>query len=119
MPRGQAGKLRDTAKAIYRKQATRAELAAFGFRPEDYAHEQVSVWPDNYQAVSTFIELQTQWRVGGMGSATGLDYVAALAVIRELDLEKDEARELFQDIRVMEAAALEQMAEDREKDETK
>lgn len=79
----------------------------------------MSVWPDNYQAVSTFIELQTQWRVGGMGSATGLDYVAALAVIRELDLEKDEARELFQDIRVMEAAALEQMAEDRDNDETK
>jgi len=54
-----------------------------------------------------------------MGSATGLDYVAALAVIRELDLEKNEARELFQDIRVMEAAALEQMADDREIDETK
>ena len=80
--------------------------------------DEFEVWPDNYQAVSTFIELQTQWRVSGMGSATGLDYVAALAVIRELELEKDEARELFADIRVMEAAALEQMADDREKDET-
>lgn len=80
--------------------------------------DEFEVWPDNYQAVSTFIELQTQWRVSGMGSATGLDYVAALAVIRELELEKDEARELFADIRVMEAAALEQMAYDREKDKT-
>ena len=54
-----------------------------------------------------------------MGSATGIDYVAALAVIRELELENDDARELFADNRVMEAAALEQMADDREKDETK
>ena len=53
-----------------------------------------------------------------MGSATGLDYTAVLAFIRTLRLPREQADELFEDIQVMEAAALEQMAYDREKDET-
>lgn len=69
-------------------------------------------------AYSTFSRLGTQWRVGGMGSATGLDYTAVLAFIRTLRLPREQADELFEDIQVMEAAALEQMAYDREKDET-
>jgi hypothetical protein len=62
------------------------------------------------QAVSVFIAMQTQWRVG-MGGAVGLDYSALPAV---LDLEgiTEGKRELFSDIRVMESAALEQMRRD-------
>lgn len=66
-------------------------------------------------AYSTFSCLGTQWRVGGMGSATGLDYTAVLAFIRTLRLPREQADELFSDIQTMEAEALAVMAEGADK----
>lgn len=41
---------------------------------EEIPVEDVMVWDINWDAFRVFNELNTQWRIGGMGSATGLDY---------------------------------------------
>lgn len=51
--------------------------------------------------------MQTQWRVG-MAGATGLDYAAVLAWLRDVDaLAGDELRERMQLLRACEHAVLE------------
>ena len=70
----------------------------------------VEVWDENWQSVSFFLEYcRTQWRVG-MGGATGLDYTAVLASLRTLRFPRERSNEVFSDVRLMEAAALEEMA---------
>ena len=61
------------------------------------------IYPDNWQAVSVFCDMSTQWRVGVNG-ATGLDYAALPAVlnIRRVNDRED----VFECLRVMERAAL-------------
>jgi len=54
-----------------------------------------------------FEALSTQWRVGVRG-ATGLDYAALPVTARMLGIT---ARSVFDDIRVMEAAALKQISQ--------
>lgn len=51
-----------------------------------------------------------------MGGATGLDYTAVLAVMREYGWSKAKRRRIFEDVRVMEAEALAVMAENRDND---
>lgn len=71
----------------------------------------VTIWPENVQSVNLFLSVGTQWRVGGMGGATGLDYPAVFATMDRL--LRDEAQErkdaLFADLQVMERAALQEM----------
>lgn len=56
----------------------------------------------------------TQWRVG-MAGYTGLDY-AALYPLLDREAEDDaDWQQLFDDVRVLEAEALDVMAEQREK----
>jgi Phage related hypothetical protein (DUF1799). len=50
----------------------------------------------------------TQWRVGAAG-ATGLDYGVLPVVLRINRVPRDEWPDLFEGIRTMESAALEQM----------
>lgn len=66
------------------------------------------MWPDNLSAVNTFIAMATQWRLGP-GGPIGLDYVALPAVMRLTGVAKKERAEVFDAIRVLEDAALEQM----------
>ncbi len=65
----------------------------------------IEVWDQNWPAMSAFLAMETQWRiVAGIGSImrTGLDYPALAMVLRtELDPQP-----VFDDIRVMERAAL-------------
>ena len=72
----------------------------------------VLVWRENVMAVNLYLAVGTQWRVGGMGSATGLDYPAVFATMdRLLRGETQERKDaLFADLQVMERAALEEMA---------
>jgi hypothetical protein len=56
-----------------------------------------------------FEAMSTQWRTG-FGGATGLDYTALPIMARMLGIP---ARQVFSDIRVLEAAALKQMSADR------
>lgn len=79
-----------------------------GLRPQDYASEGVEVWPDNWLAALTFADLSTQWRMGHAGPI-GLDYAAIPAVLQLRRTPRAEWPELFSDLRIMEAAALEEM----------
>ncbi|GAA5231746.1 hypothetical protein GCM10025795_02320 [Verticiella sediminum] len=73
------------------------------------------VWPDNWESVSWFCDVVgTSWRyIGGMGPVqrTGLDYTAVTALLRELVPKKRRRRELLEDLRLMERAALEVWAQ--------
>lgn len=64
------------------------------------------VWPENWDAVRVFLAMGTQWRFAGMaGVPSGLDYAALPMVLRCLRLRPNET--LFEQLRVMEAGALE------------
>jgi len=65
------------------------------------------VWPENAQAVEIFtFYLATQWRmVAGMSvAAIGLDYAKVWQLLRDLRVRK--RRAMFEDLVVMERAAL-------------
>lgn len=87
-----------------------AKMRNLGFEPEDYAGEDVEVWPENEQAYFLFSDLQTQWRVG-MAGPTGLDYNILFRKMDRMRLEPDEYDELEADIRVVEFEALRVMSE--------
>lgn len=53
--------------------------------------------------------MRTQWRIGMCGP-TGLDYQALFALIDFRGVSPDARPQLFDDLQVMEAAALTQMA---------
>jgi hypothetical protein len=62
------------------------------------------VWPENWPALLMFLRMETQWRIG-FGGREGLDY-SVLEWLLKLYPE-DNPRQLFEDLRVMEAAILE------------
>jgi len=62
-------------------------------------------------AWGVWCDVQTQWRYGGMGSATGLDYAGLRAHLDELGLCGDERRHIYNGIRAAEHATLEARAE--------
>jgi len=68
-----------------------------------------AVWPENRIAVTLFCALSTQWERAGMtGAATGLKYEAIPATAGMMGIRLTPV--LFDDLRTMEAAALEVMA---------
>lgn len=71
--------------------------------------ERFEVWEENVRAVELFCVLGAQWRTlsGGMGPPQflGLDYAAVEAVMRMRRVPAAERGALFEDLRVMEAAA--------------
>lgn len=71
----------------------------------------VEVWPENWPAVSMFCEINTQWRASG-GARYGLDYSVLFRRLDDLCDGRDEWEWMYQDIRVMERAALEAMREE-------
>jgi hypothetical protein len=101
-------------------------LAAFGARPADLeiaasqaADAAFEVYPENWEAVRVFVAMTTQWRmtgIAGFGGAsmlhTGLDYSSLEPVLRLLDVKRKRRAALFQQIRVMEEAALEVLLAD-------
>lgn len=66
------------------------------------------VWPDNMPAVNVFTAAATQWRVGSAG-AYGLDYGVLPDVMRMLGMPRSAWPQTFDDIRLMEDAALAEM----------
>lgn len=93
------------ACALYATEDSEAELAAFGFLPEDYANERIEIWPENQQAINLFTSISTQWRVGA-GWPTGLDYNVLFTRMARMDLSDERHEQLFDDIRVIESEAL-------------
>ena len=81
--------------------ATEAEITAWrGMSPPAV----FEVMPDNVPALEVFLHLDTQWRVGPTGMPIGLDYGAVETVLRLMETE--DGRSVFEDIRIMERAAL-------------
>jgi hypothetical protein len=78
-----------------------------GFEPEDYETDPVELWPENWLAWDIFTCVSTQWRTGGMGSYVGLDYGPMFVLMEKRGLKKQEWLEVFDDVRVIEAQALE------------
>lgn len=58
--------------------------------------------------VNVFVAMGTQWRVGGMG-AIGLDYGPLPGVMRMMGVPRKDWPDVFEGIRIMEDAALEEM----------
>jgi len=78
----------------------------------------IEVHQDNWEVVRLFAALNTQWRRAGLGAhPTGLDYTAIRPTAEGLGIELDPAR--FQEIRLMEAGAMMQMAENRRREKEK
>ena len=69
------------------------------------AAQDVEVWPENMAAINLFNSLSTQWRVG-MNGATGLDYGPLFSRLDRMKLSEQDHEWMFDDIRVIEAAAL-------------
>lgn len=53
--------------------------------------------------------MRGQWRTAPMGGALALDYTPLFLRMQRLGLTDPEWEELYQDVRALEAAALEQM----------
>lgn len=97
-----------------------AQLEAFGIPPDQaLAAERAvapgpdghAVPPDIWPAVRLFVACSTQWRRAGLqGVPVGLDYAALIAVAPALGVAVD--AELLDDIRILEAAALEVLSEE-------
>lgn len=79
-----------------------------GWLPEDFATDDIGVWPENWPAFTLFADMQTQWRIS-MGGPTGLDYPALFALMDLHGVAPDDKRQLFADVQVLEASALAQM----------
>lgn len=59
-----------------------------------------------------FIACATQWRVG-MSGPTGLDYSAVQSVFRIMGVLRSDWPQVFDDLRIMEDAALEVMRKEK------
>jgi hypothetical protein len=73
-----------------------------------FEEEEFGIWPENLPAVQIFMAMGTQWRIG-MSGATGLDYSVLPAVFELYGIT--DRKQAFNDLRVMESAALEVMRE--------
>lgn len=80
--------------------------------PEDRCY----LWPCNVRAFQVWQGVQTQWRVGGMGDRTGLDYAGVSVYLRDVCRILPTRRiwaEVWAGLQAMEAAALNVWAEQR------
>lgn len=76
------------------------------------------LWPCNVAAWGHWQAVQTQWRAGGMGGATGLDYAGVRAYLDEQGLcgpeHAEERKEVFYGICAAERATLEVWSEKKQ-----
>jgi hypothetical protein len=91
---------------------------AFGLQQgesDQNAEQFCYLWPCNVRTYSIWHRIQTQWRVGGMGERTGLDYGALdtyLCSVERIPKNRQWA-ETWAGLQAMEAAALEVWAQQR------
>jgi hypothetical protein len=81
-----------------------------GLTLEEATADSFEVWPDNWQSVIVYCSMRTQWNVGPAG-AVGLNYASLGEVWRRLKVPPSDRDQAFQDLQVMEAAALKHMHE--------
>ena len=64
------------------------------------------IFPDVWPSIGLFRDMNTQWRVGP-GGVVGLDYKALDAVMKFRGITGEEMSQRFDDIQIMESAAIE------------
>lgn len=85
------------------------ELKAVGLEREDVEDTSIlEVWPENWLPKEVFSETGSQWRVGAAGP-TGLDYNVLYKNLDLRRLKRKTYQDVFQAVRILEAAALKQM----------
>ena len=91
-------------------------MAVLGLTEEDFASDAVEVWPENVRAYEVFDALAGQWRFrpSGMGAAMpfALDHAAIPPTLELLNIPRADWPQLFEDLRVMESAALQAMRQE-------
>lgn len=106
-------------------EAVQAAASEWGFEvampdappPDD--GEVCHLWPENLLPWECWHAVQTQWRMG-MGGATGLDYTAVLAYLKDgKGLRGKKRREVFGLLQLCERETLQVWAEKRERDTKK
>ena len=69
------------------------------------------LWPCNAAIWQHWLALQTQWRAGGMGGATGLDYAGVRAYLDECHLQPPDRADVWAGITAAERGTLDGWAE--------
>ena len=103
MRRRSLGKLEAAVIARFKADPDIAE----GCEPEDYWEDPVEVWPENWEALVFFVNLQTQWVHAMGGGRIGLRYEAVYPQLdRFADGDKAKWDWLFSEVRHMELVVL-------------
>ena len=92
------------------------QAGLWGLKLEEIPPEIVDVWDINWDSFILFNNLTSQWRIGGMGGASGLDYNAIPVTAKLLGFKKKQVKHMFPDIQVMENEALITMGENAKDD---
>jgi len=84
-----------------------AELEAFGLTRDDIddEEEEILIWPEHWQSFQIFCGLRTQW-ITGFNGRTGINYCSIPVVFDLYNIEQNKRLAFFEDIMVMENAAL-------------
>lgn len=99
----------DDASAEPDPRDTRAAMAAFARKAQRSAPRHVfHVWPEHVPALRLYLDVQTQWREGG------LDYAGVEALLRLQGLPRAQRGERFAELQIMERAALKAWAKQRQ-----
>lgn len=101
---------------MYTPGATAQEAASFGLTLEEASGPPIEVWRDTEQSVLVFDALGSQWIYAGMGGVpTGIVYASIEPVLRVRKVPAEDWAQVFEDIRVLESAALEEMHRQHQK----
>jgi hypothetical protein len=99
------------------RQRDAAAARALGWELEEASGPPpIEVWPDTLQSVLVFDALGSQWTYAGAGGVpTGIVYASVEPVLRVRNVPAEDWPQVFEDIREMESAALEEMWRQHEK----
>lgn len=75
------------------------------YRDWEAEQQPVEIWPENVPAYMLWRKLGNQWRMS-MNGPVALDYVPLQHELDRMGLSEEDREDLFDDIRVMEAEAL-------------
>lgn len=92
------------------------QAGLWGLKLEEIPPEIIEVWDINWDSFILFNNLSSQWRIGGMDGASGLDYNAIPVTGKLLGFKKKKLKDMFPDIQVMENEALITMGENTKDD---
>lgn len=70
----------------------------------------LEIWPENLPAVQVFLQMRTQWVLGGMSGRRGrrgLCYESLPVVMRYAGIRKRQRAAAFAGVRIMEQAVME------------